>query len=145
MNVETLASRRFAAAVALAVVGAFGAYFVVAALVPDLFGSWPHAAMQVVVGAATLAFGVAFAARALRTDGPAAWRLAYGVAAAVCLLLVAQSASFALGSPVAVSADTALVALVHLILWAGVVSTVVLLRTALSAAEGRVVEGAGGR
>ncbi|WP_435101699.1 hypothetical protein [Halarchaeum sp. P4] len=140
MNVETLASRQFAAAVALAVVGAFGAYFVVVALVPDLFGPWPHDAMQAVVAAATLVFAVTFLVRAALGRGPTAWRLAYGVAAAVCLVLVAQAASFVLESPLAVSADTAPVALVHLILWAGVVSTVVLLRTALSAAEGRVVD-----
>lgn len=141
MNVETLASRRFAAAVAAAVVGAFGAYFLVVALVPDLFGRWSHDAMAAVVAAATLCFGVAFAARAARGDGPTAWRLADALAAAVSLALVAQTASFALGVPLAVSADGAPVALVHLVLWAGLVSTAVLLRAGLAVAEGTVVDG----
>lgn len=135
MNVDSLASRRFATAIAAVVVAVFGAYFVVAALVPKLFGRWPLYGAAALVGAAALAYAVNFLARAAVVETPVSWRAANAAAAAVCVVLDAQAVALATGTVSAgVTADSPTVALVHLLLWAGLVSTVVLLAAGFRAA-----------
>jgi len=134
MTGRDLSPGRAAAAVAAAVVGLFALYFVATTLVPDLFGRWPQLGVGVGVALAAACFVGCFAARA-RTPGPAPWRLADAVVAAISALLLVQAVAFALGIPVAVTADVLPLAFVHLVLWVGTLSTVVLVSTALRAVD----------
>lgn len=128
MDAETLTSRRATTVTATVVVVAFGAYFVVATLVPNLYGKWPLYGLGALVGLAALSYAVSFVARAVTGDRPLAWRLADAVAAAISLLLVAQAASFVVGpAPLSITANAGLVAVYHLVLWTALVSTAVLL------------------
>ncbi|GAD51608.1 hypothetical protein MBEHAL_0368 [Halarchaeum acidiphilum MH1-52-1] len=130
MDLRPVASRRTAAAVAAVVVAAFGCYFVVAALVPDLFGTWPRLGVAAVVAVAACCFAVSFAARSLG-DGPFPWRLADAAVAAISALLLVQAITFAVGTPLSLTADGIVLAFVHLVLWTAALSTVLLVGTAL--------------
>ncbi|GGN08696.1 hypothetical protein [Halarchaeum nitratireducens] len=132
MTGRDLSPGRAAAAVAAAVVGLFALYFVATTLVPDLFGRWPRIGVGVGVGLAAACFVGCFAARA-RLSGPPLRRLVDAAVAAISALLLAQGVSFAVGLPLAVTADVLPLAFVHLLLWIGTLSTLVLVGTALRA------------
>lgn len=129
--------RRAPVALAALVLGVFAAYFVVAALVPDLFGDWPLYGTATLVALAAVGFAVSFAARAVIGRDPGPWRVALAVTALVSLALVAQAASFALGAPVRLTGPTASAALIHLLLWAAIVSSAVVVWAALAVVSDR--------
>lgn len=132
MTGRDLSPGRAAAAVSAAVVGLFALYFVATTLVPDLFGSWPRIGVGLGVGIAATCFVGCFAARA-RTVGPLPWRVADTAVAAISALLLVQAVSFVVNAPLAVTAVGGSLAFVHLVLWVGALSTVVLVGTALRA------------
>jgi len=131
MDVERLASPWATTVAAAILLCGFGAYFVVRAFVPDLFGQWPLYAVAAVVAGSALTYGVGFAARALVADEPGPWRVADLAVAAISLLLLGQAGAFAFGTPARLTADTGPVAFVHLALWTGLVSTFALVAAAL--------------
>ncbi|GGM62452.1 hypothetical protein J2752_001523 [Halarchaeum rubridurum] len=132
MTGRDLSPGRAAAAVSAAVVGLFALYFVATTLVPDLFGRWPRVGVGVGVALAAACFVGCFAARAW-PPRPTPGRLLDAAVAAISALLLVQALAFTAGVPLAVTADVLPLAFVHLVLWVGVLSTLVLVATALRA------------